>query len=153
VQPIPAKPKVHAEPPAKAPTKTAPEPTKARPPESNGSLATYPDLAALGRDNVAAMARANAALAKGMEELGQEVAGFAQHSLVSVVDAARALVGVRTIADLMALHRSVAQATLEGMMANSARMSEIGIRTATEALGPINERVAVAFERFGRPAR
>jgi phasin family protein len=112
----------------------------------------YPDLAALGRENLAAVARANAVLVKGFEELGQEVAGYAQHNLVSAVDTARALVGVRTIADLVALNRKVAQATLEGALANSARLSEIGIRVATEALGPLKDRVAETFGRLARPA-
>jgi len=119
---------------------------------SRPAPAGYPDLAALGRENLAAVARANAALVKGFEELGQEVAGYAQHNLVSAVDTARALVGVRTIADLVALNRKVAQATLEGALANSARLSEIGIRVATEALGPLNDRVAQTFGRLARPA-
>jgi phasin family protein len=123
------------------------------PPRTNGHApAGFPDLAALGRENLAAVARANAALVKGFEELGQEVAGYAQHSLASAVDAARALVGVRTITDLVALNRKLAQTTLEGALANSARLSEIGMRVATEALGPLNERVAQTFGRLGRPA-
>jgi hypothetical protein len=121
---------------------------------TNGaSPAGYPDLAALGRENLAALARANAALVKGFEEFGQEVASCAEHSLVSAMDTARALVGIRTLADLLALNSKVAQATLEGALANSARLSEIGLRVASEALEPLNERVAQAFGRAGRPAR
>jgi phasin family protein len=112
----------------------------------------YADLAELSRENLAAVARANAALVKGFEEFGQEVAGYAQHNLVSAVDTARALVGIRTIADLVALNQKVAQATLEGALANSARLSEIGVRAATEALGPLKDRVAETFGRLARTA-
>ena len=108
----------------------------------------YPDFADVGRENLAAVARANAALVKGFEELGQEVAGYAQYNLVSAVDAARALVGIKTIADLVALNRKVAQATVEGAIANSARLSEIGIRVATEALLPLQAQVAQNFGRL-----
>ena len=139
------------------PKKTAPQKSAAKKPEpASGPMISgamsYPDLAALGRENLVAVARANAALVKGFEELGQEVAGYAQHNLVSAIDTARALVGVTTISDLVALNRKVAQATLEGALANSARLSEIGIRVATEALFPLNERVAQTFSRLGRPA-
>lgn len=138
-----------------------PELQSSKPKKSEPELATapaipaglgYPDLAVLGRENLVAVARVNAALVKGFEELGQEVAGYAQHNLMSAVDTARALVGITTIADLVALNRRVAQTTLEGVLANSARLSEIGIRVATEALFPLNERVAQTFGRFGRPA-
>ncbi|MBV8650027.1 MAG: phasin family protein [Alphaproteobacteria bacterium] len=139
------------------PKKTAPQKSAVKKPEPVSAPAmsaamSYPDLAALGRENLVAVARANAALVKGFEELGQEVAGYAQYNLVSAIDAARALVGVTTISDLVALNRKVAQATLEGALANSARLSEIGIRVATEALFPLNERVAQTFSRLGRPA-
>jgi hypothetical protein len=149
--------------PAVSPAETKPEPKKMAPQNSAAkkpervsapaisTAMSYPDLAALGRENLVAVARANAALVKGFEELGQEVAGYAQHNLVSAIDAARALVGVTTISDLVALNRKVAQATLEGVLANSARLSEIGIRVATEALFPLNERVAQTFSRLGRP--
>jgi hypothetical protein len=133
-----------------APTKPAP----AKPLPTNGSRpASYPDLAALGRENLAALARANAVLVKGFEEIGQEVASCAEQSLLSAMDTARALVGIRTLADLVALNSKVAQATLEGALANTARLSEIGIRVATEALGPFNERVVLAFGRAGQPAK
>jgi hypothetical protein len=108
---------------------------------------------AFGRDNVAAMVRANAALVRGFEEMGQEVAGFTRRNMTAAVDAARALVGVRTVADLVAINRSLAQSTLEGVIANSARLSEIGIRVATEAFGPLNDQLATTFGTFGRPAQ
>jgi phasin family protein len=145
-------PVVHVKAEVKKPEPKKPEPKQPKAAPAIPAATGYPDLADLGRENLVAVARANAALVKGFEELGQEVAGYAQHNLVSAVDAARALVGIKTIADLVALNRKVAQETLEGALANSARLSEIGIRVATEALLPLNERVAQTFGRLGRPA-
>jgi hypothetical protein len=111
----------------------------------------YTGLPGFAEADVAAIARANAALVKGIEAMGQEVAGLAQQNMTQAVDAARALVGVRTIADLVAINRNLAQATLDSVVAKSARLSEIGIRVASEALVPLNEQVAVVFGRFTRP--
>jgi hypothetical protein len=143
---------VHSDPVEAAPAakKVKPKPVVTAP--AMKTAMTYPALADLSRENLVAVARANAALVKGFEELGQEVADYAQQNLVSAVDTARALVGVTTIADLVALNRKVAQATLEGAIANSARLSEIGIRVATEALLPLQERVAQTFGRLSPPA-
>lgn len=130
-----------------------PQPASA-PTVANGPFpAGCADIAAIGRDNLAAMARANAAFVKGVEEIGQEFSGYAQRSLANGMDMARALVGVRTVSDLVALNRTIAQTTIETALANSARLSEIGIRVANETLGPINECIALTFGRRGRPAR
>ena len=121
-------------------------------PAAADALPSFADVATLGRDSVAAVARANAALASGLEAIGQEMAGFAQASMTTAVNTARALVGVRTLADLVAVNRDLAQATIEGMMANSARLSEIGIKMASEAFAPLGERVAAGFGRIDKPA-
>jgi hypothetical protein len=109
------------------------------------SAPSYADVASYSRDNVAAVARANAALVSGFEAIGQEMAGFAQASMTNAVNTARALVGVRTLADLVAVNRDLAQATFEGMIANSARLSEIGMRIASDAFAPFGERVGPGF--------
>ena len=110
----------------------------------------FAGLPGFAATDVAAIAEANAALVKGFEAAGREVAGFAQQNMTQAVDAARALVGVRTVADLVEINRNLAQATLETAIAKSARLSEIGIRLATDALAPLGEQLVAALGRFAR---
>jgi hypothetical protein len=114
------------------------------------ALFGFAGLPGFAEADVAAIAEANAALVKGFEAAGREVAGFAQQNMTQAVDAARALVGVRTVADLIEVNRNLAQATLDTAIAKSARLSEIGIRLATEALAPLGEQLAAALGRFAR---
>jgi phasin family protein len=98
-----------------------------------------------------AVVHANAAMAKGLEAIGQEVVGYAQDSLESAVSAARAMIGARSLADVIALNRDFTQTALESFLAKSARLSEIGIRTASEAFAPLGQRLLGTRQKMGRP--
>jgi phasin family protein len=111
---------------------------------------TRSEIAGLGQGDLAAVVHANAALVKGLEAMGQEVVDYAQHSLESAVSAARALIGVRSLADMIALNRDFTQAAIESFLANSARLSEIGIRTASEAFAPLGQRLVETRQKTGR---
>ncbi len=104
-----------------------------------------------GKANLAAMLQANTALIKGFEAIGEAVYAYAQSSLGSAVSTARAMIGARNLVDVVALNRDFAQTALEGLFANSARLSEIGITATSEALKPLGERVAVTIEKMSRP--
>ncbi len=104
-----------------------------------------------GEANLAAVVRANTALIKGFEAIGEAVYAYAQSSLGSAVSTARAMIGARNLVDVVALNRDFAQTAFEGLLANSARLSEIGITATSEALKPLGERVAVTIEKMSRP--
>jgi Phasin protein len=158
----PRKPKTTKQPSAAAAlavAEFASEPTtlEAKPAAANDAAPARPAplycaaLPGFAAPDLAAIAHANAALVKGIEAAGREVAGFAQQNMTQAVDAARALVAVRTVADLVEINRNLAQATLDSVIAKSARLSEIGIRIATDAFGPLGEQLATALGRFARP--
>ena len=135
---------------------------KPAPAEANGELdnlaATggesftgYEALADLGRGNLAAALRANAAFAEGMEAIGQEVMAYARNSLETVAEAATALLAAKTLEDVVQLHSDFAKASFDRMMASSTKLSEMGVKIADEALAPIGDRVEATFRKLGKP--
>jgi phasin family protein len=108
-----------------------------------------PDSAGFGQENLTAMVHANTTLMKGIEAIGQEVFGYAQHSLESAMIAARAMIGARSLMDVIALNREFAQAALESWLVESARLSEIGIKATSEAFAPLGQQVEE--RKMGRP--
>ncbi len=112
---------------------------------------TRSEVAGFGQGNLAAVVHANAAMAKGLEAIGQEVVGYAQDSLESAVSAARAMIGARSLIDVIALNRDFTQTALESFLAKSARLSEIGIRMAGEAFAPLGQRLVETRQKMGRP--
>jgi phasin family protein len=113
--------------------------------------ATRSEIGEFGKDNLAAVVHANAAMVRGLEAIGQEVFGYAQHSLESAIGAARAMIDARSLVDVIALNREFAQTALESFLAKSARLSEIGIKTTSEAFAPLGQRLAEAQEKVGLP--
>jgi phasin family protein len=103
--------------------------------------------------NFAAMAQANAALMEGLEAIHAAVCAYARDSFGSVTNAARSLIDARSLVDVVSLHHDFTQAALEGLIANSARVAEIGVRATSEALKPLGAHVADTVSKLNRPTK
>lgn len=97
----------------------------------------YDHLADLGRENLAAMLRANAAFSEGFEAIGKEMLGYARTSFESAAGAATALLGAKTLEDVVQLNTRFARVNLDHLIAHSAKLSEMGAKVASEALGTL----------------
>src|SRR5258708_20255658 len=88
-------------------------------PELNGVAAAVPpvlfagyeEFADLGRENFAAVLRANAALTEGIEAIGKEVMGYTRSSFETAAEAATALLAAKTFEDVVQLNTAFANAT------------------------------------------
>ena len=116
-----------------------------------GVFGGYEELADLGRENFAAVLRANAALTEGIEAIGKEVMGYARNSLENAAEAATALLAANTFEDLVQLNSEFAKASFERMVARSTKLSEMGVKVANEALAPLGDRVEATFRKLGKP--
>jgi len=104
---------------------------------AGGVFAGYQEMSELSRANFAAVLRANAGPAKGMETIGKEVMGYARNSLEHAAEAATALLAAKTFEDLVQLNSDFANASFERMVARSTRLSEMGVKVANEAMAPL----------------
>lgn len=111
----------------------------------------YEDLTSLGQENIEAVVQANTVLAKGAEVIGKELMGIAQASFETAATAAKAYFGAKTLQDVIQLNNDLAKTSLDRFLANSAKLSEIGLKVTNEALAPIGQRVNVTFEKFAKP--
>jgi phasin family protein len=106
-----------------------------------------------GATNLAAMAQANAVLIEGFGAIGAAVYAYARESLGSAASVTRSMIDARSLADVVALNHDFAQTALEGLIASSARVAEIGVRTTSEALKPLGEHVADTISKMTHPTR
>src|SRR5689334_11012255 len=102
-------------------------------------------------DSWIAMADAQAALARGFEEFAVEVSGWARTSLVAGTDAALALLGARTLAEVVEINAGLARRGVDAAINGSARLSEIGMKTMTDASKPLLSRFGAASEGVQLP--
>jgi phasin family protein len=116
-----------------------------------GVFTSYEELADLGRENLAALSRANAALTEGMEAIGKEIVAYARESLETAAEAATALLAAKTLEDLVQFNGDFAKTSFERMIAGSTKLSEMGMKVAAEALSPLGDRVEATLQTLGKP--
>jgi phasin family protein len=114
-------------------------------------FAGYEELADLGRENFAAILRANAALTEGLEAIGKEVIGYARTSFERYAETAAALLGAKTLEDVVQVNTEFAKAYMERLIERSQKLSEMSVKVANEAMAPIGSRVEATVQKLGKP--
>ncbi|WP_448207680.1 phasin family protein [Azospirillum sp. sgz302134] len=115
-------------------------------------MKTFDELSKLTKGNVDAVVKSGTIVAKGAEEAGKQVAAYTQSSLEKSVANGKSLLAVKTIQELIELQTSFAKASFEAFVAESAKLQELSVKIANEALSPINERVNLTVETLSKPA-
>jgi hypothetical protein len=88
-----------------------------------------------------AFAEAQAALARGFEEIAAEVTGMTRSGLAAAADAGLALLGVRTFSEAVEINASLARRGVDAMIEGSTKLSEISVKAVSEASRPILSRL------------
>lgn len=128
--------------------------TKAATTEATGDNVAAPadeKFAELGRENLAALWRANAALSQAFEAVNHEAIDYIRSSFATAATTATALLGARTFDDVFQLNAELAKANMVGLIEGTAKLSEIGAKFATEALVPLRGRFEATMRRLARP--
>jgi hypothetical protein len=97
-------------------------------------------LTDLGRENLAAMTKANLALSEGIQAMSQEIFGYAQLSLASAAKTASALLSAKTLDEVVELSSEHARSSFESLAKRSAKLGEMGVEIASETLAPLMAR-------------
>lgn len=112
---------------------------------------SYDEAASAGKETLEAMLKANAALAGGMERIGQEMIGLTRQSLESVAAASSALLDARSIEDVVAVQSNFAKALVERLLTGTVKLSELSLQAASEAYDPLGERVEQTLAHLTKP--
>lgn len=109
------------------------------------------DLAAYGRKNVEAVAMAGTILTKGFETIAAAWLEFAKESMDQTAGTARSVMGAKTLREAVDLQSNFAKTSVNDLIAESTRFTEMGAKVAQEALLPIKDRVEDTAQRLGLP--
>ncbi len=111
----------------------------------------YDELAGFGKDNVEAVMKSGAIMARGAQAFNDVWLGLARASVEDAVGAANALFGCKTLPEMVEVQTGLAQVQYENFVAESRRLSDMSARLAENAAAPITERVTVAVKTFTKP--
>ena len=111
----------------------------------------YDDLAGFNKDTLDAVMASSNVVAKGVEDLGQEIAAYAQQAAEKNIAAAQKLFAVRNIQDAMDLQAEWAKNAFDGFVAESAKLQDMSMQVGTKASAPLSKQVNAAVEKFAKP--
>jgi phasin family protein len=111
----------------------------------------YGDFAALGQENVDAVVKSGNIAAKGFEALSKEMMAFARSSLEGNVAATKAILGAKDLREAVDLQSKYTRKSFDQALAESAKLTEMSVKVANEAIQPIQARVTVAVGKLIKP--
>jgi phasin family protein len=112
----------------------------------------YDDLAASGKAGIEAWSAAGAAYGKGMEAIGGEMFSFAKQMLDGNVAATKAILGAKTLNEVMELNSEYARAGFDGLMAQGTKVGELATKVAQDAVEPLNAEFTATVEKWRQNA-
>ncbi len=96
----------------------------------------FGDLATVGQENFEACVKCGTIVAKGVETLGNEVMTFTQANIEADLAAAKDIMTAKTLREAIDLQTDFAQARLERMTSETAKLGELSMRLASQAFEP-----------------
>ena len=111
----------------------------------------YDEFATLGKGNYDAYVSSMNVLVKAFEEMGKEVFTFTQGSLENSVKVGNELMAAKTLNQVVDVQNTYAKSVFDAALAESTKLSEMSIKTANDAIAPIQERVNVTVEKMSKP--
>jgi len=91
------------------------------------------EVARRSSQNLQAVSQASTVLARGAQEVSQEVFGLVQDRLQKNIDAVSRIAGTRSVQDFVAVQSDLARDTLQQVIDTNRRIAELSVRVADEA--------------------
>lgn len=114
---------------------------------TDGTFKGIEDAAGLGKENVEALVASGTTLAKGAEAMAKSWFAFGQKSLEGSMGAAKEAFACKNLKDLVEWQTQFARDQFDSLFGEVTKQSELGVKAAQEAFGPISERFNVAVEK------
>jgi phasin family protein len=109
------------------------------------------DIQGFGKENVEAFVQASTIFAKGAEQISKQVMALTQSSMQSSVSTAKALMGCKTLRDVIDLQADFARSNFDSLVAEGTKLSEMSFKVTNDAIAPIQARVNLAVEKLTKP--
>lgn len=121
--------------------------------EHVGAIAknSYEGVADYNREFTDAVQASSSALTRSVEDTTTALTEYAKESVEESLSMASRLFGAKSFQDVMNVQTDWARASFERFAAESAKIQERSVQTASEAVAPFNAGATAAFEKFGKP--
>ena len=105
-----------------------------------------------GREVFAALVQSQTAVARGLEALSVEMTGLAISGIDAATRTATDMLGVKTLSDAIEINAEFTRSSFDALLGSAAKLSELGMRLATEASQPILTQLGKSWIKAARLA-
>jgi phasin family protein len=114
---------------------------------ANALLTNSTDATNFTKSQVDAVVAASTNVVEGVESLNRELVNYTQQQLDSHVEMTRKAFGVASVRELVDLQQDFARQSVDGMLNQSAKMTELMMKMANDALQPLQTQASSAMAR------
>jgi phasin family protein len=111
----------------------------------------YDDLVAFTKGNVDAVFASASIFAQGTEQLTRAWFALQHGAAEQAAEATRSLFAAKTLRQVVDLQSAYTKTAFDGLVAESSKLSELGLKVTNDAVAPIAARVNVAVETLSKP--
>ena len=111
----------------------------------------YDDFANVGKGNIDAYIEFSTIVAQGMESLSKQVMDYAQASLEANLVVAKSMMTAKTLREAIDLQTDHTRDSFDSMIDEAAKLTEMSVAVANQAMEPIQARVNATTESWFKP--
>jgi hypothetical protein len=119
-------------------------------PATAAKNASGEEFAEFGREVFAAFVQSQTAAARGLEALSAEVTAMALSGIDAATRTATDMLGVKTLADAIEVNAGLTHSGFDTLVSGSAKLSELGMKLATEVSQPILTQLGRSWTKAAR---
>ncbi|HEY8190722.1 MAG TPA: phasin family protein [Micavibrio sp.] len=109
--------------------------------------APFDKIAQDAKDQQEALVESGRIYARGVEDVLKFVTAFTQESVEKNTETFKSLWGCKTLQELTEVQSRIAQQNFDDFMAGATKLSEMGVKVASEAFEPINDQFSKTISK------
>jgi len=118
---------------------------------SDAALKSYDEVTTMNKSAFDAMAKSGDILVKGSEDLGKAYYAFFQAAADAQVEVAKSMMTAKSINEVVEIQSTYTRTAFDKVVTEGSKLSEMGVKVATDAFEPIQSQVNVVFDRAMKP--
>ena len=118
---------------------------------AEGMRPGYEELATHGKETLSALVAFNAALSQALERMSLELVSLARAAVEAAAATGAGMVDAKSLEDVVALQYGFTKGYVERLIVGGARLSELGLKAASEAYEPLAARAVRAIDSLTKP--
>lgn len=111
----------------------------------------YDQFNTLAQGNYEAVSKSFGIWSKGLEDVSKAWAAYTQGTVDSTMAFGKQVLGAKSLNEVVDLQNTYTKSAFDSFVAESTKISELSVKTASEAIEPIKARVDETVETLSRP--